>query len=239
MNNWKEPIKKIPGMTSVYLWLKNRFVTTEHVFTDIFSGNKWGGKDSVSGSGSDLVQTRIIIDELPKLYREYDVCSVLDIPCGDFHWMQHVDMGEVSYLGADIVNKLIENNKKKFERSNIAFCKLNLLQDSLPRVDMVFCRDCLVHLSYKDIFLALHNICNSEATYFLTTTFPERQSNRDIATGDWRPLNLQAAPFSLPPPVKLINEGCTEGDAEEYKDKSLGLWRISELKKHLLNYPVN
>lgn len=221
-------------MTNAYLWLKNKLATTEYVFTDIFSGNKWGGVDSVSGSGSDLVQTKIIIEELPKLFREYSVHSVLDIPCGDFHWMKHVDMDGVNYLGADIVNKLIDNNKQLFENNNIAFCKLNLIQDALPKVDIIFCRDCLVHLSYKDIFLALRNICDSEATYLLTTTFPARQSNRDIVTGDWRPLNLQVAPFFLPPPVALINEGCTEGDSEEYKDKSLGLWRIGSLRDYLM-----
>lgn len=229
---WKESAKKIPGVPFIYSWLKNKFGTMEYIFTDIFVRNKWGGIDSVSGSGSDVLQTRVIIKELPKLFREFNVHSILDIPCGDFHWMQHVDMDGVNYLGADIVDGLIHHNKQKYKNNNIAFCKLNLIKDSLPKADLVFCRDCLVHLSFKDVILALQNICNSEATYLLTTTFPARQSNRNIATGDWRTLNLEVAPFLLSPPLKTVNEECTEGDGE-YKDKSLGLWLISDLRDHL------
>jgi hypothetical protein len=59
----------------------------------------------------------------------------------------------------------------------------------------------------------------------LTTTFPGCASNEDIVTGDWRPLNLQLAPFNLPAPDLLINEQCTEG-GNLFADKSLGLWRL-------------
>lgn len=233
MSKWKEIAKKIPGVPFVYLWLKNKLGSTEYIFTDIFSGNKWEGTDSISGSGSDTLQTQVIIKELPKIFCDFNIHSILDIPCGDFHWMQHVDMEGVNYMGADIVQRLIDQNKSTYKKANIAFCKLNLIKDSLPRVDLIFCRDCLVHLSFKDILLALQNICNSESTYLLTTTFPGRKNNRDIATGDWRTLDLESAPFMLPLPLKLINEECTEGDGA-YKDKSLGLWRIRDIKEHLM-----
>jgi len=36
----------------------------EKPYTDIFQGNKSGGKDSCSGPGSDLHQTRIIVKEM-------------------------------------------------------------------------------------------------------------------------------------------------------------------------------
>jgi hypothetical protein len=45
--------------------------------------------------------------------------------------------------------------------------------------------------SVNDIFLALNNICESNSKYLLTTTFTERSCNADIATGQWRTLNLQ------------------------------------------------
>jgi hypothetical protein len=97
-----------------------------------------------------------------------------------------------------------------------------------PAADLLLCRDCLVHLSFADIDKALRNIRRSSLAYLLTTTFPAESVNADIVTGDWRPLNLQAAPFNLPTPVELINEGCTEGDGA-FADKSLGLWRIRDL----------
>lgn len=44
-------------------------------------------------------------------------------------------------------------------------------------------------------------------------------------------INLERAPFGFPPPLELVNEGCTEGDGR-FADKSLALWRIAELPKH-------
>jgi hypothetical protein len=41
-------------------------------------------------------------------------------------------------------------------------------------------------------------------------------------------LNLQLPPFNFPAPLRLIEENCTE-DGGKYADKSLGLWRLSDL----------
>ena len=233
-DHFRQIVKQVPGIRSAYHFVclkyeRSTFNLTpaEDIFIDIFHRNKWRGKESVSGSGSDLFQTRVVRNELPAVCGDFDVHTMLDIPCGDFHWMKHVDLEGIDYNGADIVTDLIQQNKR-YETSNIHFCKLNLIDDKLPKVDLVFCRDCLVHLSFKDTFLALHNICGSGSTYLLTTTFTNRQLNHDIATGHWRPLNLEVTPFSFPPPLKTINEECTEGD-EAFSDKSLGLWRLADI----------
>jgi len=231
MRKFKEIAKRIPGALFAYhLALKLR--STEDIFTDIYVGNKFGGKDSVSGPGSDLHQTRIIIDELPAIFVDFNIHTILDIPCGDFHWMSHVSLKNIDYTGADIVMDLVQNNKQKYEKENIHFVKVNLIKDKLPRVDLIVCRDCLVHFSFKDIFLALHNVSNSGSTYFLTTTFTGRQHTHDIAPGQWRTLNLEAAPFMLPPPLITINEECTLDDGA-FEDKSLGLWRVADIRGSL------
>lgn len=205
---------------------------TEEVFTNIYKGNRWLGNESISGQGSTIDQTKIIIQDIPTLFRELGAATVLDIPCGDFFWMSKVDLSGVDYLGADIVEPLILKNNERYAGDKIHFKKLNLISDKLPRVDIIFCRDCLVHLSFHDVFKALANVCMSESTYFLTTTFPSRTSNVDIMTGEWRTLNLEIAPFNFPKPLKLIIEGCTEYN-DAYSDKALGLWKIDDLKKAL------
>ena len=103
-----------------------------------------------------------------------------------------------------------------------------LIKDRLPEADMILCRDCLVHFAFDDVFRALRNIAASGATYLVTTHFEGDRENRDIITGEWRPLNLERRPFGFPPPLRLINENCTEGGGN-YADKSLGIWRISDL----------
>ena len=60
---------------------------------------------------------------------------MLDIPCGDFYWMNRVDRGDVNYLGADIVRDLIRENKRKYEKNGLRFQTLNLITDRLPTVD--------------------------------------------------------------------------------------------------------
>jgi methyltransferase family protein len=201
--------------------------SAEEIFTDIFQEYRRRGYESASGTGSDLTQTSQIVAALPALFAEYRIHSMLDIPCGDFHWMRSVDLGGVSYVGADIVRDQIAQNQQ-YATDGITFRQLNLLEDPLPRVDLVFCRDCLVHFSFEDIFRALRNIATSGSRVFLTTTFPGRSSNVPIATGEWQPLNLEQGPFWLPRPITLITEGCSEVDGA-YADKALGLWKVSEL----------
>jgi len=205
---------------------------TEQVFTDIFRDNAWGGTDSASGTGSDTDQTRIISHALPALFKELQIKTMLDIPCGDFHWMKNVDLSGMSYTGADIVEPLIKQNAERYGKEGVRFERLNLMQDPLPNVNLVFCRDCLVHLSFADILKALKNVCDSQSQYLLATTFTDRKRNVEIPTGRWRVLNMEIAPILLPKPIKLINEGCTERNGD-YKDKALGLWSITGIRERL------
>ncbi len=203
------------------LGLKNKF-------SEVYARNIFGGSESRSGAGSDLVQTEIIRHAIPRVLREYGIHSMLDAPCGDWFWMRKVDLGIERYVGTDIVHALIERNKAQFGREGVSFTCLDLSKDKLPRVDLIFSRDCLVHLSFGDALRILNNFKASGAKYLLTTTFPGRSSNADLGGGFWRPLNMELAPFNFPSPVELINEGCTEGD-NLFTDKSLGLWRLEDI----------
>jgi hypothetical protein len=198
-------------------------------FTEIYHSNLWKGKESLSGTGSDTAQTQVLIEELGNLLSLYDIKSILDVPCGDFNWMNRVKLAGATYVGGDIVNELIQANMESYkDNSNVRFDIIDIIKDELPKADLLFCRDCLVHLSYKEIFKAILNIKKSKSTYLLTTTFTNHPINYNITTGDWRTLNLERAPFNFPKPIHIINENCTEGNGE-YKDKSLFLWEIKNL----------
>jgi len=201
------------------------------VFSDIYKSNLWHiseKRESVSGIGSSLEQTREIIKTLPFLFKKYQIKSILDVPCGDFNWMQNIDFSKMTYIGGDIVSKIVDDNNEKISSGNISFQQINLIEDQIPKADLIFCRDCLVHLSFDDVLSSIENIKASGSKYLMTTTFTGQQSNKDIHTGGWRPLNLQLAPFNFPEPVYILNEKCTEMDGL-FKDKSLGLWEIEKL----------
>ena len=231
--------RNTPGVERLYRSLRGLYVSVQmkrdparHVFTDIYRRRFWGDQDSVSGPGSDFEQTRAVTEELPRLLRELDISTLFDIPCGDFHWMSNVELGQVDYLGADIVKQLIRQNEKRYQGPGRRFRCLNLIEDPLPEVDLVLCRDCLVHFSFEDLFKALRNLCRSRSRYLLTTHFPACTENRQIATGDWRALNLVLAPFLLPEPRRVITENCTlEGGL--HGDKCLALWELEEIRAAL------
>ena len=198
------------------------------VFEEIYHKNVWGNSESHSGHGSSASATRFLRTALSQLLSDLDVKSMLDVPCGDFNWMRLLDL-RIDYFGADIVPQLIEANQRKYSRPGRAFGLLDVVKDPLPKADLVFSRDLLVHLSERDIRSALENILDSGATYLVATTFPSRDKNVDIPTGPWRPLNLQRPPFSFPPPLRLINERCEE-EGGLWADKCLGVWKVSDLK---------
>ncbi len=198
------------------------------VFGGFYRRNKWRGQTSRSGTGSDPAQTATIEVALPALLRELGVRRLLDVPCGDFVWMQRVDLGGIAYLGGDIVSPLIDANQRQYGSPAIQFGVIDLVCDALPPADLLLCRDCLVHLPLDDAVTALRAIARADVDHVLLTTFPERSVNTDIVLGKWRPLNLERAPFNLPAPRRLILENCTERDGR-FADKALGLWSRDDL----------
>lgn len=175
-----------------------------------------------SGAGSTMLQTARVRQQLPLLLQSLGVRKCIDVPCGDFHWMRTVDLSFLDvYIGIDIVPDLIAINQKKYAHEKRKFLVADVTTDVLPCVDLILCRDCLAHLCNAAIFKAITMLKKSGSTYLLVTTIPCQESNRDIATGDWRALNLELPPFNFPQPLQIIEEG--------WDNKALALWRISDL----------
>lgn len=198
-------------------------------FSAIYRDNGFVGTESLSGAGSTRFQTRVIRQKIPDLFRELGVKSLVDIPCGDFHWMRDVDLTDIHYTGADVVDEMVRKNQLLFGGSLRAFECVNLITGPLPDADLVFCRDCLVHLPFEDALAAIETIRQSKCKWLLTTTFTRDTPNADLDAAGWRALNLTLPPFNLPPPTMMISEKCTEAGGLA-GDKSLGLWRISDLQ---------
>ena len=184
-------------LRKTYLSFRNRGASAGDVFTDIYHSNRWGSSESRSGEGSTMSQTAALRDELPRLFQRHGVATLLDIPCGDFHWMSSVPLDGIQYTGADIVSDVVGHNLAKYRSSNREFAVLDMCSSPLPAADMVFVRDCMVHLPFSMIAAAMSNIHASGSRLLMATTFPATQVNRDIALGDFRPINLQAPPSTF------------------------------------------
>ncbi len=203
--------------------------STPEVFRMIYETNKWGDPESVSGKGSNMKQTESVRRELPGLLAEIGARSMLDVPCGDFHWLRNCPLDLDSYIGADIVDELVRQNAERYGNDQRHFMRLDLTRDTLPAVDVILCRDCLVHLCFEDAARAVDRIIESGSRYLLATTFVGLDRNVDKLTGKHRPLNMELAPFGWPPPITAITES-TEGSSYESLGKSLALWRVADLK---------
>jgi SAM-dependent methyltransferase len=201
-------------------------------FARIYQTNLWFDAESRSGTGSSLDATAKLRASLPPLLRSLNARRVLDVPCGDFNWMSHVDLSGIDYIGGDIVESIIEANRERYESPTRKFLTLDVISGPLPQADVILCRDCLVHLSFANIISAVRTMKASGAQYLLTTTFSGRRANVDIVDGDWRPLNLAVSPFLFPAPHSAIVEDCME-EGGAYADKALAVWRISDLPTEL------
>jgi hypothetical protein len=216
--------------TPVLTWLRSRMVRDLHggpseVFTEIFRRNIWGYQETVSGGGSTLHYTQNLRAALPELIGDLKVRTLLDLPCGDFHWMSEISLPIAHYIGSDIVARLVEIARIRYGRPNREFRTLDLCRDVLPKADLLLCRDCLMHLSEETIFLALANIIRSDIKYLLITTYPEGR-NRSIRVGDWFTINLCAAPYNFPPPLRTVDDW-----VEPFDRRQLGLWEIESLRR--------
>lgn len=216
-----------------FVYKKQSFETSPDIFDKIFHENRWNSDESKSGGGSTISATVTLRDFLPAFFKEYNIHTVLDIPCGDYNWMQVVDKKNIKYIGADIAKEMIENNNNLYASNHAFFEVLDLTKDKLPKVDLIFCKDCLQHLFYESVWKALENIKRSGSTYLLTTSYPLTLRNHDILNGDYRSLNLRKYPFLFPKPLIKIREMSKDNGNE--LDKTMYLWRIESIPNAIIS----
>jgi hypothetical protein len=206
-----------------------RLASKEYVFTSIWRNNYWGSEQSLSGPGSTLEQTASLREKMPLMFDEIGIKSVFDAPCGDMYWMQYVlQNANFNYLGGDIVGELVKANKSKFSNTKVDFIKFDITADVFPIADVWLCRAVFFHLSNRDIYLALEQFVASDVQYILTTNCVTNQQHKniDIATGDWRLLDLTRPPFNFPSESLWEIEDCIP----PHPSMTLTLWTKGQVE---------
>jgi hypothetical protein len=186
-------------------------MTYEEIFTE--ARKQWGG----NGSGSRPEKTAAISVALPELLEDLGVKTLLDLGCGDVSFQTCLFPVLDRYIGADVVGDVIARNQDRFP-----FCQFVHLVDgpksALPAAELVLCRDVLAHLSFSDAQALFAQIQCCGAEWLLATDY--WGGNADIQTGKWRPLSLTEPPFSLPGPLRILDD--SDG-------KRLALWNLKHL----------
>jgi hypothetical protein len=183
--------------------LRSRDFQREVRFTRIYKNNSWRDEESVSGAGSTLKYTKNLRQELPSVLSDHSIRSLFDAPCGDLNWMkQFLSDFEITYVGGDIVQPLIESLNSQYSNERTSFIHIDLVKDGFPKADCMICRDCLFHLSYADTRSLLQNYVDSETSFLLTSTHTNAAhfSNRDLDLDieAFRLIDLFSTPYNFP-----------------------------------------
>lgn len=199
------------------------------IFTDIYRENRWSCPETVSGWGSTLENTKVVVSAIEKIIDRYKIKTVLDIGCGDFNWQRRIK-NLPYYTGIDIVDELIVQNRLHHCDPYRSFYCTSA--DSIPNIyrffDLIICRDIFVHLPFAEVKQILREIkrTHKSGALILITTFVNRAQNYEIEIGGWRPLSMQKPPFNFPNADIWINE---QYDVAAFDDKCLGLWRVEQI----------
>jgi SAM-dependent methyltransferase len=165
------------------------------VFNKIYNDNAWG---CGSGWGSVPKSTEAYRQFIMDFIRFNEIKSVLDIGCGDWQFSKLIDWSGIQYTGLD-VSDVVLSNTKNLARPGVSFIEANALTDPLPEAELVLIKDVLQHWSNVDIINFLPRLGKFDRA-LITNGFSPGQlvnTNKDIKTGGWRPVDLIKQPFNL------------------------------------------
>jgi hypothetical protein len=185
--------------------IEARARSAPEVFDEISRTNYWGSAESLSGLGSELPFTKAYRAGLARCLQEHGFRSLFDAPCGDLNWMSmFLSEHPVTYRGGDISAEVIARARATHPSQTL--CVFDVTADPFPEADAWHCRDCLFHLPFEAIHQALANFAASGIGHALITSHRARllHRNLDVGFGGFRFLDLERAPFFLPPPLERI-----------------------------------
>ena len=150
-------------------------LSNEEIFSKIYENNIWNKNsknDFNSGPGShDADIIKPYINEICSFLKINTNLTVLDIGCGDFNIGSHIFHNSKKYIAIDIVDKLIDRNKKKFNSNKLIFKKIDIVNEDIPKGDCLLIKEVLQHLPNNQIKIILSKLKNYKYI-FLTESIP-------------------------------------------------------------------
>ena len=174
----------------------------------IYEQHLWGGHDFDCYSGEGSHKPEIIKPYLERvisfLKNHHAALEVCDLGCGDFNIGKHLTPYSKKYIAIDIVEDLIERNKKLYHKEQLEFHCLDISKDKLPPADCIMLRQVLQHLPNSEIQYIIKKLANYKYI-IITEHMPSGNftPNKDIISGQGIRLkhnsgvNLLKSPFHL------------------------------------------
>lgn len=172
-------------------------MSATEVFSDVYERDLWNGGSGPGSAPENTVEYRRFLQAFLDAF-DYPV-KVVDLGCGDWRIGELMDWSGVDYVGVDVVPEVVEANRRRDTPDNVSFVCLDALVDDLPEGDVLIVKDVLQHWSNADV-LRLLDAAQERFTFTVVTNDVSSKShpakvNSDIALGDWRPIDIERAPF--------------------------------------------
>jgi SAM-dependent methyltransferase len=189
-------------------------LSTKEVFTKIYEEGAWGSATDTdrpyySGGGShDAAIVGPYVDASRLLLASYSPKpDVLDVGCGDFRVGSQLRNLCDRYTACDIVEQVIDDNRKRYADLNVDFKVLDLTSQELPTADVVFVRQVFQHLSNAQILACITQIQAKWNTLVVTEALPTKPDfvpNLDKPVGPEIRLPLDSGVVLTSPPFNLV-----------------------------------
>ena len=169
-------------------YIQNIGLSDKDVFKKIYLEKLWGGNEIdkfYSGSGSrEKKLTDLYIKIIKKFLYELKNPIVVDCGCGDFNVGKNFVKHTKHYYAFDIVDELIDYNKKKFLFPNLSFKIKDITKDPIPKTNVLLVRQVLQHLNNGNIKKFIHNFSKKTDYLIVTEDLPNNNfvPNKDKKT---------------------------------------------------------
>ena len=187
--------------------MSDRTVTA---FQKIYKTHEWSGR-SLSGPGSDQERTIEFRSFLEEFIKAHGVRSVVDFGCGDWSYARLVNWQGALYTGIDVVDSVIEQNRRTHGSDDVSFMLRESSDTPLPPADLFIAKEVLQHLPTADVHKVLSLASKYQYCILVNDIAHERRAswrrgwkwqevcgmNIDIDPGGYRLLSLRDAPFQL------------------------------------------
>jgi len=194
-----KPVTGKPTQAPIIASASETRTAFEKIYRDADWGKNTGGIGN-SGTGSTLEATALYRGYLEAFIKSHDIRSVVDAGCGDWEFSQNIDWTGIDYKGYDIVAKLIDQNTAKFGKPNVHFFVGNMIEDDLPKADLLISKHVLQHLPNAAVKQFLDKQLKKYKHVLLTNGVDSAYLsalNTDIKPGDYRELDITRPPFDI------------------------------------------
>lgn len=126
------------------------------IFGEIYQNRAWSAPDDKrydfdSGPGSAEYYAVPYIDAIREFSAAHNLASVVDLGCGDFRVGRLLAPHFEKYVGVDVVDALIERNRRLYASERIDFLCRDIINEQIPRGDLCLVRQVFQHLSNAQI----------------------------------------------------------------------------------------